>query len=1274
MKKIYLKNSIGGASIFKYAATALLIINVFFVNAQVQIPFTQRTSVYSPTKKIYHIQGDFTMIGNTNMSLVYYCEDYQNEYCQNSNQYMQFVDTDGDPATTNSSSSTLQLSSENGALPSCSNIIYAGLYWSGRTDVYVADSMKRVVKIKGPGMPNYHTLMASTSDIRFPGDDYMYAAYAEVTDIVQLCGLGEYWVADMALSAGNGGMAGYYGGWGMVIIYENSQMNWRDVTVFDGYAYVAGNISAYYDLPVSGFNTTQSGPVNMKLGLIAGEGDLPIAGDYFQIIDHTNTSWITLSHGGNYTNDFFNSSIYTGGNPRNPNMVNNTGMDISMFNVPNTNNSVITNNQSSTTFRYGSTQDTYIIYTIAMAVEAYVPKVEALDMVQTINGVATIPGDSMFALPGDIIQCKVDIRNKGTEAINNTRIEIPIPFASDYVSSSKVVNFTPMPSPNNFYFDPTLGANGTIVWELGTLPLTSNPDSVLATINFEISVTTDCAILSSSDCPPKIYINGSLSGTGAISQIVFSQTPFIQGFQTQGACNGLAIYDPLLVIVDASNYLAQHCLIIPSREFVFCNSGPTIPVTQISGNFLPGSHFYSSYPVTQSTIEYDINNPFPATIGTVTYYSKPPGLAMCYFLFTITVSNIASTPVVTSPVSYCKGDVPQPLTATASDPSYTLYYFETPSSLPHLSITPPTTTAGVFTYYVAESVSNSCISQNLVPITVMVNNLPVVTASGATGCAGSPVALTGIPAGGTFSIANPYIGPDTTYTYTYTDNNGCSNTSSPAAITFNPLPVVTAADVSGCTASPIALSGSPAGGTFSVANPYTGPSTTYTYSFTDNNGCTNTSAPANIISADTIAPIIICPADTTINCDDDILPAFTGNATATDNCGMGGIIYSDASTQSTDPLSTGHYNYTITRTWTATDANGNSVFCDQIITVHDVEAPVITCPGDITICWSDSTSILNAFPTASDNCSGVTISNNQPALFPLGTTTVVWTATDVTGNSSSCTQEVTRNVDVLVTIFDPPALDINTCAFGYDANIILGYPGAPQTLTVGSDVNGGTPGYTYLWSGTGSAYLSSLTVANPVFNPAGQTTECGSYLLFLTVTDSLGCQSTDDVLIKVVLGSGGNDAGCGQNEQKILVCHGPPGNPDNMNTICISVNALDAHSFSPLHGPDPYDASHGNDCIGTCGGCGEYKKNMNTYPNPFSDQVTFSFNFAFDDYVKIDVYDMSGNHIETLYNGPVTRNTDYDIIFNGTGRSRGLYIYKIITNNEVLSGKMMLVR
>ncbi|MBK6284412.1 MAG: hypothetical protein IPF54_18890 [Draconibacterium sp.] len=91
----------------------------------------------------------------------------------------------------------------------------------------------------------------------------MYSAYAEITDYVRQYGIGEYFVADMALREGNGGGTGFYGGWGMIVIYKNDKMKWRNITVFDGHAYVYdeknSDAMTEYELPISGFQTVQKG-------------------------------------------------------------------------------------------------------------------------------------------------------------------------------------------------------------------------------------------------------------------------------------------------------------------------------------------------------------------------------------------------------------------------------------------------------------------------------------------------------------------------------------------------------------------------------------------------------------------------------------------------------------------------------------------------------------------------------------------------------------------------------------------------------------------------------------------------------------------------------------------------------------------------------------------------------------------------------------------------------------------------------------------------------
>lgn len=66
----------------------------------------------------------------------------------------------------------------------------------------------------------------------------------------------------------------------------------------------------------------------------------------------------------------------------------------------------------------------------------------------------------------------------------------------------------------------------------------------------------------------------------------------------------------------------------------------------------------------------------------------------------------------------------------------------------------------------------------------------VVSASNATGCFGEPLTLQGFPQGGTFSIPNPYSGPSTSFTYSYTDSNGCTGSSPTAFVHIDSCAII----------------------------------------------------------------------------------------------------------------------------------------------------------------------------------------------------------------------------------------------------------------------------------------------------------------------------------------------------------------------------------------------------------------------------------------------------------------------------------------------------
>ncbi|MFA9189478.1 LamG-like jellyroll fold domain-containing protein [Flavobacterium sp. FBOR7N2.3] len=657
-----------------------------------QVNFTQRTAATSPAKTIYNINGDFTMLGNTNLTLVNYDNTINNE-----SNFMKYVDVDGDSNTLNSSMATLELSNsgENSANQDCSTVIFAGLYWTGKSqdaDTFTVSTAthgstipntnytlnitrggtnsnrypiytftgnghsyvfnfsnaaasgtstvtltldgisqpainvtynagratfttpftsnpafgtsftlteltratgtneteftyrangyasinnyssknydKKVISLKGPGATSY-TSVTSNSDIYFPGSALsgIFIGYQEVTDYVKTHGSGAYTVADIALIEGTNSNPGYFGGWVMIVIYENPLMKSRAVTLFDGCAYVNGQRSGggeFGNIPISGFTTVDSGPVNMKLGVMAAEGDVGTASgrtDYLAVqklnadpTTYNTTNYLTLNHANNTQTNFFNSSIFPqpAVGTSNPILQNNTGVDFSMFTIPNADNLVIGNNQSSTTFRFGSNYEVYSIFGFAMSVDSYVPEPKGLISVNSINNV-TNP-TVLNALPGQAINYALTISNSGTEAINNTIVSIPIPETAIFntggiISFNTYHNFNPTNPPA---YDE--GTN-SIVWNLGTLPITAgHPEYIYADLSFNLNVTDDCSIIINEGCNPRVSLEtGNITGVGAISGNPSTEY-FFQGYD-DSECKK-PIEGSIIVAIDGTSCLS----------------------------------------------------------------------------------------------------------------------------------------------------------------------------------------------------------------------------------------------------------------------------------------------------------------------------------------------------------------------------------------------------------------------------------------------------------------------------------------------------------------------------------------------------------------------------------------------------------------------------------------------------------------------------------------------------------------------------------------------
>jgi len=169
-------------------------------------------------------------------------------------------------------------------------------------------------------------------------------------------------------------------------------------------------------------------------------------------------------------------------------------------------------------------------------------------------------------------------------------------------------------------------------------------------------------------------------------------------------------------------------------------------------------------------------------------------------------------------------------------------------------------------------------------------------------------------------------------------------------------------------------------------------------------GCGNaTSAEQAIVVRDIVAPTFtFVPTDAVVACDAVPVP---GVPTASDNCDANVLVTYNGETILGSSI-TGTYQ--IQRKWVAEDACGNTAQIVQTLSVQDTEAPVISCPTSIQIPADGSVCTANvtfSLPTTSDNCttSPVLVGNAiSGSAFPIGTTDVVFSATDASGNTSTC--------------------------------------------------------------------------------------------------------------------------------------------------------------------------------------------------------------------------------------------------------------------------------
>jgi hypothetical protein len=632
-------------------------------------------------------------------------------------------------------------------------------------------------------------------------------------------------------------------------------------------------------------------------------------------------------------------------------------------------------------------------------------------------------------------------------------------------------------------------------------------------------------------------------------------------------------------------------------------------------------------------------------------------------------------------------------------------------------------TAGAGTHSITYSYTdgNGCTATATTSITV--NALPTVNISAHTPVCidGGSFSLSASPSGGTFSgtgvsgsTFNPSISGTGTFTlsYNYTDGNGCSNSAS-TNVKINPLPtvIISAINATCISCGKVSLSGSPTGGTFSgtgvsgsTFDPSVSGTGTFTikYSYSDNNGCSNT-ATKDITVTQTVPVSITSHNPVCVNDGSFTLSGSPSGGTFSGN-GVSGNTFT--------PSDAGAGNQTITYTY-------NNSTASTVITVNAL--PTVSISSYSTVCVKSSSISLSGTPAGGTfSGDGISAGIFNPSDAGVGTHTITYTYT----NSSGCTASATTTI----TVTDVPTASITASGpstFCSGGSVILSAgsgdsyswsnsngpllgasnqtlnvtksgtyfvtvtsngcsnTSAGTTITVnptpaasaGSDItyyhgyddcpslsgSSSISGSTYLWST--SSTKQTITVcptATTVYSLTVSKNGCTSAKDSVTVTViDVRCHDEDDV------NKSGKDKDKKENEKKekedkVIMCH-------KGKSLCVDKDDVKDH------------LKHG-DKLGTCGSGEMTPGTLNitdqflVFPNPFTQSTNLRISFAKEQQVNIELWSMDGKLINRIFAGNTNAGAPYNFTIDGSNMVPGIYFIKVIGSENVEYQKIELAR
>lgn len=255
-------------------------------------------------------------------------------------------------------------------------------------------------------------------------------------------------------------------------------------------------------------------------------------------------------------------------------------------------------------------------------------------------------------------------------------------------------------------------------------------------------------------------------------------------------------------------------------------------------------------------------------------------------------------------------------------------------------------------------------------------------------------------------------------------------------------------------------------------------------------------------------------------------------------------------------------------------------------------------------------------------------------------TTQLATLSRITGSGSNPLTVTIPNAKVM----DYPWVGANTVYIGY---------GPASTLTLAGTVSGGSGNYTYQWFVNGAAVIggssAKLTITPALPRP---------YNYQLVVTDNSGSTSSCASIASILVSA--KDVRCGNNNDKVYVCHVHEKNLQRNQTICINSSGVDAHLKAGCMLGECIVAPVTAAANPATSNVSSKPLTINVAPNPTTSYFRISIESSnLNVKAQVKVYDVNGRLVGVKNN--ITINSVIEI---GKNFPIGIYLVDVYQNNE----------